>query len=171
MDIINYLDSISPLAFLDAYGYTAWIAIRDILAWVVSIASWVVFGVATFTITKYLKNMKQDEAGILLEGSQGNIFFSALSIRTGFHTNYESMRKNRPDISKEDALGKVTFRRALSLIVVSLTSGTFMAVIGAEWGIVALLIFCLRFLTADTVIRDYYYIYMDYLDEDFESRE
>ncbi len=134
MEYINWLDSISIYAFYNEYGSVVWAITRDILAWLLSIGSFLLLGFLTHHYRRVANSIVEDET-ITKFDTDSNFYMSELVLGTGFGGDLEKGYQSYPDLNRGQIYNRV---HGLRIIFTVLKVGILMVIcglLGAEWGI------------------------------------
>ena len=170
METINWLDSISILSLIQTYGYSVWVLIRDIVAWGISIGSFVLFAYLTYLYFWTTMRITEDST-IKEEGSDSNYYMSHLVLETGFGDDLDTFYdRYSDDLNRDQIFRKVKLYRTISLTIKIFFFAFTSALIGAEWGVFGLVL--VGFIMSLTDSKAYYYCYKyedyvrDYVEEE-----
>ena len=169
MEIINWLDSISVYTLIREYGYVAWIVIRDILAWFLSIGSFAGAGYLWHNFNRINKGIIEDDT-IKVKGSDSNFYMSELVTGTGFWYDLCDASEKYDDLDREDIYRRVAVFRTIWIVFRICVVVAICGFLGAEWGMIG---FCLVGFTitgADAEARYYCEKYEPYVNNYDEEK-
>jgi hypothetical protein len=164
MEYINFLDSISIYALFSDYGHERWVIARDVLAWVLSVSSFLFFGYAFWSYRRIVAAIKED-ASIKVADSDSNYYMSELVIGTGFFESLEMGYDRHQDLEREEVYDKVHLYRKFIIALRMIILAAFCGLVGAEWGIIGFCLIGCLFLAIDNKARYYCEKYEKYVNE------